>query len=204
MRSSPSGLVGGDEADFVDFADLAGGMGDEFDADLLLALKHGGGNLVFFGDAQASGLGIGKLRGLLHHDPPILPIEARRHIEIHPQVVATMHVGELPVLAVILHARAYATPHGLVGRRIIAVVSRTCRPLEMADTADASPTEEPRYFKKASEPHGPEASKHIEVGLDLIFLVLLGVFLEQALLHIAGHELIAREFHRERRTAASD
>ena len=38
-----------------------------------------------------------------------------------------MCIYELSVLAVVLHSSAHAAPHGLVGRRVVAIVARTCR-----------------------------------------------------------------------------
>ena len=72
-------------------------------------------------------LGLGSIDGKLRHTLDgivvalrqlyafFLPVKYRRYEKVHPQRITVMGIDELAVLAVVLHARAYTTPHGAVG-----------------------------------------------------------------------------------------
>ena len=77
------------------------------------------------GDGDFAGLGVGELGLLPELHAPLAPVELGGDEEVHIQRVALMGVDKLAVLAVVLHSRAHAAPHGLVGGGVVAVVART-------------------------------------------------------------------------------
>ena len=118
-------------------SDVARRAGDDADllaVDLYLKLSgchppwvtHQQGELsLAIGDGDAAALAVGEGSLLTECDALLLPVQFRADEEVHVKGIAHMGVDELSVLAVILHACAHAAPHGLVRRRVVAVVTRT-------------------------------------------------------------------------------
>ena len=75
-------------------------------------------------NGDAAGLGIGEAGLLAQGDAFFLPGEFGTDEEVHIEGIAHVGIDELAILAVVLHARAHAAPHGLVRCRVVAYLEK--------------------------------------------------------------------------------
>ena len=78
-------------------------------------------------DGDLAGLAVGESCFLLQRDALLPPVQFRGDEEVHKEGISLLGIDELSILAVVLHTCSHTTPHGLVGSRVVAIVTRTGR-----------------------------------------------------------------------------